>query len=413
MPEQYDIDNPSIGRFDKSFLVHMIKDFFVILLIVTILEFSLKVGLVYYGFQANGEAEATDAAEEIADNVRSIMLNEGGPVAARTLYPILEENWSNLGFKIAIEPTEVTKSSITELFGFVPEGVPVPEWPEGLHRAATIDIQAQEFCLGCHTQAAVGDVLGSVTVRTYLARDLALWWQDIQLTAALAVGKIILHSILLFILLRARLEPLLALRSVVSNLARAYGGLNHRADVKSSDEFGVLSRDLNLFLDRISRIVAELDTVLRRVVDVNDDILTIQSNLREQVDTVVGHARSLERRALINAKKEPLLSNAWFDAVKERIRLLDATLEGASGPPEAEELLETLRSVVANAEAQIRNNEELFEDLAQLGKETEGFQSAMAEMVRLEERMKLIVETGTLLVGRLRPAPAEETRAAE
>jgi len=39
--------NPSIGRFDKSFLVHMIKDFFLVLLAVSILEFALKAAAVY------------------------------------------------------------------------------------------------------------------------------------------------------------------------------------------------------------------------------------------------------------------------------------------------------------------------------------------------------------------------------
>jgi hypothetical protein len=37
-----DTDNPSVGRFDKSFLVHMIKDFFLVLLAASVLEFALK-----------------------------------------------------------------------------------------------------------------------------------------------------------------------------------------------------------------------------------------------------------------------------------------------------------------------------------------------------------------------------------
>ena len=89
--------NPSIGRFDKSFLIHMIRDFFIILVIVTVLEFSLKAALVYYNYVANGEDEAQVVAEDLADNVRSIMRNEGGPVAARTMYPIPETKWSDPG----------------------------------------------------------------------------------------------------------------------------------------------------------------------------------------------------------------------------------------------------------------------------------------------------------------------------
>ena len=197
------------------------------------------------------------------------------------------------------------------------------------------------------------------------------------------------------------MEPLLRLRTVVSKLARAYGGLDHRAEIRSSDEFGALAGDLNLFLDRISRIVEELDLVLRKVVAVNDDIITIQGGLREQVDGVVSGARRLERRAMMSARREPLLSNAWFDAVKGSIADLDGALSTVENAPKAAELVETLRAVVENAEAQISTNEDLFADLAVLGADTEQFQASVAEMARLEERMKAIIETGGLLVARL------------
>jgi hypothetical protein len=101
-------NNPSIGRFDKSFLVHMIKDFFLVLLAVSILEFALKAATVYYNYSVNGASEAQVVADDLAENVRSIMRNEGGPVAARTIYPILERNWTDLGYAVAIVPSDVT-----------------------------------------------------------------------------------------------------------------------------------------------------------------------------------------------------------------------------------------------------------------------------------------------------------------
>lgn len=69
--------NMTIGRFDKSFLIHMIKDFFIVLVIVTIIEFGFKAGKVYWDYQSTGEEQALEVADELADNVRSIMLNEG------------------------------------------------------------------------------------------------------------------------------------------------------------------------------------------------------------------------------------------------------------------------------------------------------------------------------------------------
>ncbi len=398
-------NSPSIGRFDKSFLIHMIKDFFVILLLVTVLEFSLKGALVYYNYVVDGAEEAAVVADDLAQNVRSIMQNEGGPVAARTMYPILEKNWSDLGYIIAIEPSPVTVESIEDGFGFVPMGIPADDWPDGRYKSAELNIAAEEFCLACHAQASVGDTLGTVTVRNYLSRDFALWLEDIRLTAALSAGKILLHSFLLFLILRARLEPLMELRSVVSNLARAYGNLGHRAEIRTSDEFGVLARDLNLFLDRISRIVVELDGVLAKVVSANDDIIAVQGDLRKSIDRVVSDARAVERQAMVGARLEPRLSNEWFSAIRGQISALDVGLAQTDRAEQVSEVLTSLKNVVRDAEAQIKTNEMIFEKLAALGDESESLKDAMLEMTRLEERLGGIIETCGGLVRRLNPDP--------
>ena len=212
-----------------------------------------------------------------------------------------------------------------------------------------------------------------------------------------------LHSVLLFILLRSRLEPLLRLRAVVSNLARAFGGLDQRAEVRSADEFGALARDLNLFLNRVDRLVRELGDVLDKVVTVNDDILQLQRGLRGKVDQVVRGARDLERRALMGAKREPKLSNDWFQAMQRAVSDLDARLAEVpdENRAEAEGLVAALRDVIAQAEAQVASNEALYGDLVILGEQTEGFGHAMEDMIRLEERMNSIIESGTTLVQRL------------
>ncbi len=400
-----DQNSPSIGRFDKSFLVHMIKDFFFVLLAVTAVEFSLKAGLVYYNYHFDGAEEAQVVAEDLADNVKSIMRNAGGPVAARTLYPILDENWSDLGYTIAIEPTDVTIRSIQEGFGFSPRGIPGEDWPEGRFKVHQTDIVAEEqFCIGCHTEASVGEVLGTVTVRNYLSSDFALWFEDVRLTASLATGKIVLHSLLLFLILRARMEPLLQLRSVVSNLARAFGRLEFRAEINTSDEFGVLARDLNLFLDRITKIVSELDAVLNKVVVANDDIIAVQGNMRKTVDNVSGGIRQLERNAMLSAKREPRLSNEWFDAVRGSIASLDEALEKADNASSATDLVDTLRQVVSNAEAQTKSSEVIFTKLADLGDQSETLKESTLEMIRLEERLKSIIESCSALVGKLKTA---------
>ncbi|MDZ7710571.1 MAG: methyl-accepting chemotaxis protein [Roseovarius sp.] len=224
-----------------------------------------------------------------------------------------------------------------------------------------------------------------------------------RLSGLLSLGKIVLHSVLLFLILRARLEPLLGLRSVVSRLARAYGGLTHRAEIRTADEFGVLARDLNLFLDRVCRLMEELDAVLQRVVAVNADIVSIQGDLRDRIDGVTSRIRHLERSAMLSAKAEPRLSQAWFDTARRAVADLEARSKAAPEGTDIGDMLEDLRAVVGNAEAQIETSEQVFADLGELGDESEKLKRAMAEMIRLEERMEGIVETGSVLVQRIKP----------
>jgi len=226
---------------------------------------------------------------------------------------------------------------------------------------------------------------------------MTLRFEGIQgFAAGLAVGKIVLHSVLLFLILRARLEPLLRLRAVVSSLSKAYGALSQRAEIQIEDEFGVLAGELNIFLDRINLLTSELNQVLLRVVAVNDDFVTVQDDLRGQIDRVVTGVRRLERDAMLAAKREPRLSNDWFKAIRSSIQSLDDI-------PQADALLEALRDVVASAETQLATSEKLFDSLAVVCDDTENLKGAMSEMTRLEERMKTIIETGGNLVRRLQP----------
>jgi hypothetical protein len=82
---------------------------------------------------------------------------------------------------------------------------------------------------------------------------------------------------------------------------------------------------------------------------------------------------------------------------------LDDKLAQVGEIPQAGELLEALRTVVGHAEMQLETSEKVFERLAAVGDDTENLRGAMAEMTRLEERMKTIIETGGTLVRRLQP----------
>ena len=258
-----------LWRFDRSFFVRMTLSFLIFLLVVAVIEAGLRYGFEVYTFYHRDAEETRVAADRLAEDVRSIMLNEGGPVASRTVYPILQRNHELAGLHIAIEPARVTSNSIAQAFGFEPRGVP-PNWPDGLHHESRVDLRADQFCLGCHGEAAVGDVLGTVTVRRYLDTRLGVWWEGVRLSLVLNLVKIVVNIAILFFLLRALMEPLQSLRTAVIRLSQGTGGLSVRAPVRSDDEFGQLAQGLNAFLDRLQGILLDLRATITKIVSVSD-----------------------------------------------------------------------------------------------------------------------------------------------
>jgi predicted transcriptional regulator len=148
----------------------------------------------------------------------------------------ITEKLDEIGLAVAIEPSQMTTDAIEDIFKFVPKGIPA-EWPEGQHQAFKVEIFAEEFCIQCHITAQPVDVLGQVEVRSYLGTQLQHWWDEVKLATTLGMGKILLHTVILFFLLKARMEPLLSLQSMIAVLAKSGTRLSHRAPVKSHDEF--------------------------------------------------------------------------------------------------------------------------------------------------------------------------------
>jgi methyl-accepting chemotaxis protein len=198
-----------------------------------------------------------------------------------------------------------------------------PNWKTGPHLESVVDLTAEQFCLNCHVKAKVGDVLGSVKVGSYLERKEATWLTEVKLTASSLSLKILVHTILLFFLLKVRMAPLLSLRSTVSRLARGLMDLSPRAKVKGRDEFGELAQDLNHFLDRINVVVTDLDQILNKVVNASSRLGNLNRDLEQTVD-------GLREGALRGADGPMLEQAAQYRALAQTLRemaLLEANME--------------------------------------------------------------------------------------
>lgn len=306
----------TLGRFDRSFFVQMVTSFLVFLVAVAAIEVGVRFAMVYYDYRNDGAPETTAAAEQLANDVRTIMINSGGPVAARSVYPILDRNFQAAGLHIAIEPSAATVEAVRENFEFVPRGVRA-DFPAGSHHEASVDIRADDMCLRCHTTASVGDVLGTVTVRQYLGDRLAAWWSELRTTVAVNVLKIVVHILALFYLLRLLLAPLFTLRSAMGRLAHGAGDLSVRAEVGSSDEFGELAYSLNEFLDRICNILFDIRVLARRAGAVSIRLAQVVGNTTGQLERVQGSMAEVIRVSVADEEEASGVLRALPDLVHE------------------------------------------------------------------------------------------------
>ena len=305
--------------FEQSFMFHMIRDFFLLLVLVATVEMSIRYAVVRLEFANKEQARVDIAAQQLANDVKSIMLNSGGPLAAQTVYPILNRNYDDLGLSIAVIPSAVTVESMKESFKIDIKGLQ-PTWKVGQHLESAVNLTAEQFCLNCHVKAKVGDVLGTVKVGSYLDRKEAAWWTEVKLTAGALSLKILVHTVLLFFLLKVRMAPLLSLRSTVSRLARGLMDLSPRAKVNGADEFGELAQDLNHFLDRINVVVTDLDQILNKVVDASGRLGSLNRSLEQTVDGL--------REASSRITDTPLVDQAaQYRALAQTLREM-AMLEG-------------------------------------------------------------------------------------
>lgn len=386
------------GFFERSFMFRMIRDFFLLLVIVAILELGLRYAAILYEFKNNEPSRVQEIADKLSNDIRSIMLNAGGPTAARTIYPIIDKNYNDLGFLVAVEPSQITVDSIMvsqnmEAFGLQ------QLWPSGHHTEAKVDISAEQYCLGCHIKAKVGDILGTVTVRSYFDRKLDVWLEEVEVAAGVLSMNILIHTLVLFLLLKIRMQPLLDLRSTVSNLARGLVDISPRTNTNSEDEFGELATDLNHFLDRITLVVRDLDNILGEVLSVGDRLNVLTKQLNSQCLEMRGVLFPVDREGENGTKKLELIAAREAGAVGSiKGTALALTNKNGSKAKNLNEEFSLLLSQLENAFTELHSGvREMAESEKKRGKNLDRydlFLNALKEMALLEATMQRVAKNG-------------------
>ena len=226
------------------------------------------------------------------------------------------------------------------------------------------------------------------------------------MTGFIGLVKIVFHTIVLFLLLRIRMEPLLVLRDAVGQLAKAGSNLGVRALVKSHDEFGSLARDLNLFLDRMEDITQDLLGVLNRIHDLNQRLGETQEKLKHRTLEV---EKQFDKILIVTAKgsnDSPVFSEEWVAALVASEAVLKQIGE-TGNKSDIKRVLKTLTRMTTGAkdylEAVKGNYAGFTKNIEGANDEIRILSRLISEMAVVEEKMQAIAETGKTLVARLNP----------
>ena len=392
------------GRFEKSFSFHMIRDFFLLLLLVTCAELGIQYAAMVYKFQTTEQSRIDASAQGLADDIKAIMLNSGGPTAAQTIYPILRRNYEDVGLSIAVLPSDLTVKSIEQTFRFTPIGLQ-PNWMAGEHIEAVTSLKSEEACLGCHIKAKVGDVLGTITVRSYLEPKESAWWTQVSVMAGTMSIKIIFHTILLFLLLRARMEPMMSLRATTASLAKGVMDLSPRAKVNSADEFGELAADLNSFLDRVKLLVHDLDQILSEVMSVGDRLGTLSRGLEQQLDEMRESSSHADSEGAQRSVANQIVAAREAGAFEVLMNTLDEVIAAKfTNSADAEQLrgnlLRLKKSFLTVTEA-VSSSSPTPETAPSEVSQFLVISQSLREMTVLEGSMQKVAESGQRLIDRL------------
>jgi len=405
------MDAGEMGRFDRSFVIRMIREFFLLLLLLIALELAVNLGFQLYDYQTNGRQQARNTAEQLASDLKDVMLNRGGPVAARTIYPTWERTYGNLGYDIALVPSEATVQSIRRTFDFEPEGIPA-DFPEGRHQEARVTLHAEPFCITCHVEAGPGDVLGHVTVRQYLGTTLTKWMRDARTTGLMGVIKIVVTTVLLYLLLKVRMGPLLALRSTLTRLAKGHLDLRYRAEVRSTDEFGELASDLNHFLDRMSLTIEDLRRVVDDVGDFDAQLADAASRADEQVSPLEDRTRALADRGERLRRDGAALPASSLEALDATLTALELVAREQALSADLRQRLEAaarrFRASAGRAREAFDELDSLVDGLHALSAHAHRCESVTREVAALSGRMQGISERGRTLLARITASAPHE-----
>jgi methyl-accepting chemotaxis protein len=199
---------------------------------------------------------------------------------------------------------------------------------------------------------------------------------DKQAVGLFILGLVILGITLVIVVFGTRIlmKPLDNLNELVKEMAGSEGDLRQRLEIKSKDEFGEVSTNINLFIEKLHEIVKTSKEISSENSAISEELSQTAAEVGknvEQESSIVANTRekgmslsSYLDSAVDKAKSSQIELEKTFTSVndvKEKVEELESTMQGTS--QKEQDLAEKLNRVSQNAE-EVKDVLNIIKDIA-------------------------------------------------
>ncbi|WP_051505455.1 methyl-accepting chemotaxis protein [Sulfurospirillum arcachonense] len=133
----------------------------------------------------------------------------------------------------------------------------------------------------------------------------------------------VVSILLLSLILNVQFKPLTKLNEVIKNLSSNDGDLTQRLEVKSQDEIGMISKNINLFIDKIHTIIAESKVSSNENASVANELSSTAIEVGQRVE----EEAQIVQKATFDAKE----LQSYLETSVENAKVSHDDIEGVVG----------------------------------------------------------------------------------
>ena len=238
---------------------------------------------------------------------------------------------------------------------------------------------AKAQCLACHANAAEGEVLGVMDLEYSLNKLDEETFEASKLFLAIFIISLIVTLLVVVGLLRhVVILPINNLLAKAKDLAVGEGDLRARIDVRSKDEIGSSSANINQFIEKIQNTII---AVKKDADNVDEQSESLYSNSNKLSSNVQDGLKQLKRLSEISHQVEDELENS-------KVLAREAANSNKSSFTELGVMITELDKFVGRVQSANKEEQALAAQSKELVAKTEAIKNILGTIAEVSEQTK-------------------------